>query len=77
MNNNEIKYFATTYSHFSHNHFIAILSSLQAEYRYEELQNEEVFSRFVIISDIQVYNQVKELISNNDGTVISIEYGAY
>lgn len=76
-NNNEMKYYATTYSQFSHNHLIAVLSSTGAEYRYETLQTEESFSRFVVISDKEVYNSIRQLIDNNDGTSISIEYGSY
>ena len=75
--NKEIKYYITTYSQYSHNHLIAILSSNEAQYRYDVLQNEEVFSRFVAISDITIYNIVRQLIDNNDGTAISIEYGAF
>lgn len=75
--NKEIKYYITTYSQYSHNHLIAVLSSNEAQYRYDVLQNEEVFSRFVAISDITIYNIVRQLIDNNDGTAISIEYGAF
>jgi hypothetical protein len=75
--NKELKYYLTTYSQYSHNHLIAILSSNGAEYRFDVLQNEEVYSRFLVISDITIYNIVRQLIDNNDGTAISIEYGAF
>lgn len=77
MNNNQMKYYITTYSQFSHNFLIATLSSNSASYQYEQPQNEEVFSRFVVVSDINVYNTIKQIIEANNGTALSIEYGAY
>jgi hypothetical protein len=56
---------------------IAILSSNDVNYQFEELQNEETFSKFEILSDVNVYNTIKELMSENNGTAITIEYGAY
>lgn len=73
----EIKYYINTYSQYSHNYLVAILSSNGADYRYEQLQNEECYSRFVVITNLAIYNVVKQLIDNNDGTSISIEYGPY
>jgi hypothetical protein len=77
MNNDKLKYYITTYSQFSHNFLIATLSTNETEYHYEQPQNEEVFSRFVVVSDINVYNTIKQLIESNNGTALSIEYGAY
>lgn len=75
MSNSQMKYFVTTYSHFSHNYLIASLSTTEAQYRYDMIQNEEVFSKFIVLSDSNVYNMIKQLMENNDGTAISIEYG--
>ncbi len=77
QDNDHMKYFLNTYSQFSHNHAIAILSSNDAQYRYEELHNEEIYSRFQVSSGMSVYNIIKELIQQNDGTAITIEYGSY
>lgn len=76
-NNDQLKYYITTYSTFSHNYLIAVLSSNGAKYEFEQVQNEEVFSRFVVVSDINVYNTIKQIIEANNGTSLSIEYGAY
>lgn len=77
QDNKLMRYYATTYSQFSHNYLIAILTANDAKYETEYLQNEEVYSRFIIVSDHKVYNTVKELTNDNNGTSISIEYGAY
>lgn len=74
---NKMRYFVSTYTPFSHNYLIAILSSNDVEYRFQELQNEETFSKFEILSDANIYNTIKELMSENNGTAITIEYGAY
>jgi len=77
QDNPEMKYYAVTYSQFSHNYLIATLTSNDAKFETRQLQNEEVYSRFFIISNQHVYNQIKELANDNNGTSISIEYGAY
>lgn len=79
MNNQAegIRYYVTTYSYYSHNHLINVLSSLDALYKYDVLQSEEVYSKFVVESTLEAYNTIKQLMENNDGTAISIEYGPY
>lgn len=77
QDNQHMKYFVNTYTSFSHNHLIAILSSTDTPYRYEELGNEEVYSRFEVNSNNDVYSTIKQLSDDNNGTAISIEYGAY
>ena len=77
QDNDHMKYFLNTYSQFSHNHVIAILSSNDAQYRYDMLGNEELYSRFQVMSGMNVYNIIKELIEENNGTAITIEYGSY
>lgn len=77
QDNQEMRYHVNTYSGFSHNHLIAILSSTDTPYQYEYLQNEEVYSRFEVRSNNEVYTTLKQLIDENNGTAISIEYGTY
>lgn len=77
MSQDNIKYYLNTYTSYSHNHAIAALSSNNAQYTFEFLTNEEVFSRFQVMSDNETYNIVKELIQENNGTAITIEYGSY
>lgn len=73
----EIKYYLNTYTEYSHNHAINVLVSNGAKYNFEYLRNEEVFSRFLVVSDLKVYDIVKELIQENNGTAITIEYGSH
>ena len=77
QDNQEMRYHVNTYSDFSHNHLIAILSSTDTPYRFEYLRNEEVYSRFEVRSNNEVYTTLKQLIEENNGTSISIEYGTY
>lgn len=77
QDNQEMKYYATTYSQFSHNFLIATLTANDAKFETQYLQNEETFSKFIIVSNHDVYNKVKELANENNGTAISIEYGSY
>ena len=77
QDNQAMRYFATTYSQFSHNFLIATLTANDAQFQTEYLQTEETYSKFIIISNHDVYNKVKELANENNGTSISIEYGSY
>jgi NADH pyrophosphatase NudC (nudix superfamily) len=77
IDTDKMRYFVSTYTPFSHNYLVAILSSNDVKYQYQELQNEETFSKFEILSDINIYNTIKDLMSENNGTAITIEYGAY
>lgn len=75
-NQSALVYNVNTYTSFSHNHLIAVLSSNDAEYKYDVLESEEVYSRFIVRSGIDVFHLLKQLIDDNNGTSISIEYGS-
>ena len=77
QDNKAMRYYATTYSQFSHNYLIATLTANDAQFETQYVHNEEVYSRFIIVSNQNIYNLVKELANDNSGTSISIEYGAY
>ncbi len=77
QDNNELMYFANTYTSFSHNHLIAMLSSNDAQYVFDMTPTEEVYSRFKIMSNQRTYNLIREAIEVNDGNAITIEYGSY
>lgn len=77
QDNQAMRYYATTYSQFSHNFLIATLTANDAKFETQYLQNEETYSKFAIISNQDVYNKIKELANENNGTSISIEYGTY
>ena len=75
--NDKMKYYVNTYSQFSHNHVIAILSSNECQYRFEYLQTEQTYSRFEVYSNMETFRSFREMIDQNDGTAISIEHGTY
>ncbi len=78
MSQNQLRFNLTTYSQFSHNYLIAVLSSKDIPYTYESLMTEESFSRFTVVSTMETFKTIKELIeSDNNGTAVSIEYGTY
>lgn len=77
QDNETMRYYATTYSQFSHNFLIATLTANDTKFETQYLQNEETYSKFAIISNQDVYNKIKELANENNGTSISIEYGTY
>jgi len=77
MENNQLRYFVTTYTNFSHTHVINLLSSNTAEYRYQEYPTEETYSRFEIISDKYTFELLREASKENDGSAFTLEYGTY
>ncbi len=72
-----IRYHINTYTSFSHNYVIALLSSKDADYRYSIMQSEEVYSRFEVYSDLNAFEQIRELSKDNNGTAFTIEHGTY
>lgn len=76
MNNQSIKYYITTYTSFSHNHVIALLSSNDAQYRYDIDQTEQWYSRFEIYSNQRAFDMLKEASHENNGNSFTLEYGS-
>jgi len=77
MENNKMRYFITTYTSFSHNHVIALLSSNDAEYRFIDYPTEESYSKFEVISDRAAFEMLREASKENDGSAFTLEYGTY
>jgi hypothetical protein len=76
-NERKIRYNIATYTSFSHNHVIALLSSNEAEYRYEEQPTEEYYSRFTVVSDLSTFEKLREASKENNGAAFNIEHGSY
>jgi hypothetical protein len=74
---NNIRYFVTTYTQFSHNHVIGLLSSNDANYRYVEYPTEETYSRFEVMSNRNAFEIIREASKENNGTAFTLEYGTY
>jgi hypothetical protein len=77
MDNNKIRYNVTTYTKFSHNHVIGLLSSNDADYRYTEYPTEETYSRFEVVSNRNAFETIREASKENNGASFTLEYGAY
>lgn len=75
--NQTIRFYLLTHSPFSHNVLTGMLTANDIQYHWDYVQNEEVYSKFVVIGDINQYNLIKEFTQENNGASISLEYGAF
>lgn len=77
MNKNIIRFNIITYTSFAHNYVIAILSTNEAEYRFNVDQSDQIYSRFTVLADYSMFDRIRDMITSNtnDGNAISIEYG--
>jgi type IV secretory pathway component VirB8 len=56
---------------------VNILSSLETQYRFEKIENEENYSIFEVFSTNEVFQRVRDMVEQNNGTAITIQYGTY
>ena len=77
QDNQDMRYNLTTYSQYSHDHLMKVLTAKSVRYEYVVPQGEQYYSRFNVLSNTEVFDFIKNLIDNNDGTAISLEYGTY
>jgi hypothetical protein len=54
-----------------------VLTAKNVRHEYVVPQGEQYYSRFNVISNTEIFEFIKNLIDNNDGTAISLEYGTY
>ena len=73
----KMRYFITTYTSFSHTHVINLLSSNDAQYRFQDYPTEESYSKFEILSDRYTFEVLREASKENNGSAFSIEYGTH
>ena len=50
---------------------------MNIQYSYLLVENEESYSRFEVISSVEDFNKVRDITELNNGTAITIQYGAY
>lgn len=74
---NDLRFVAMTHTNYSHSFLLNFLNQRVCKYEYELLQNEEVFSKFVILGDLELFTEVQRLIDINNGTSITLEHGIY
>jgi hypothetical protein len=77
MSTSLIRYNLMTHSSFSHTYVVNILSSLEAEYRFQKIENEENYSQFEVYSTNETFQRVRDMVEQNNGTAITIQYGTY
>lgn len=77
MENQTMRYFVYTHTHFSHNHLIALLTSRGIRYRFVMEETEETYSRFEITSLRENFEWLREVSKDNNGTSFTIEYGVH
>lgn len=74
---NQTKCNLLTHSIFSHNYLLSVLESAKLQYNYTMTENEESYSRFTVVSSVDDFNKLRDLTEQNNGTSITIQYGAY
>ena len=67
--------FVTTYTSMSHLGLIGLLSSMDVQYRYDQHQTEQIYSKFELLCNYAVLEKLKDLSDANNATPISLEYG--
>lgn len=72
-----MKYNLFTHSSYSHTFLTQRLDALGAQYRFLLTEDEESYSRFEVVSSPEVFETMKNLIEENNGTAITIQYGTY
>jgi transcriptional regulator len=72
-----MKYNLFTHSSYSHSFLIAKLEHYKAQYRFEVTEDSESYSRFEVVSSTDIFEIIKNVIEENNGTAITIQYGTY
>lgn len=70
-----IEYRATTYESSTHTYVIQILTSTDSQFQQEIVQTEQMYGRFVIRSERDVFERLRDLVNENNIYTITLEYG--
>ena len=69
------KYYITTYTKWTHDHFITNFSAREdVDWRQVVLRNEEVYGQLLVRSSTKMYEEMKRGINSNNGLAYKIEY---
>lgn len=71
---NEIIFKLVTYTYWTHQHLIGILTSRDIRFEQELVRNEEIFSRFRIQATTEVFREVRALMAENTDLSFNIEH---
>jgi hypothetical protein len=69
-----IKFRVTTYNLFTHTYVIQIITSSDAQFQQEVLDNEQGYSIFQVYGSSQCFEKLRELMSENNGTSLTLQY---
>jgi len=71
------KYYITTYTKWTHDHFISNFSAREKEevdFKQIVVRNEEVYGQLLVRSTTKMYEEIKRGINSNNGLSYNIEY---
>lgn len=75
MRTDHTKYYITTYTKWTHDHFITNFTTREdIEWRQVVIRNEEVYGQLVVRSTTKIYEELKRAINSNNGLAYNIEY---
>jgi len=72
-----MKYNLFTHSSYSHTFLLRMLDTMKVQYRFAITEDSESYSRFEVISSPEIFETIKNLVEENNGTAITIQYGTY
>jgi len=70
-----IEYRATTYESSTHIYVIQILTSTDSQFQQEIVETEEMYGRFIIRSEREVFERLRDLVNENNIYTITLEHG--
>ena len=71
------KYYITTYTKWTHDHFISHFTAMDkdlVDFKQIVVRNEEVYGQLLVRSTTKMYEEVKRGINSNNGLSYNIEY---
>lgn len=75
MKTDYTKYYITTYTKWTHDHFITNFTTREdVEWKQVVVRNEEVYGQLVVRSTTRMYEELKRGINSNNGLAYNIEY---
>lgn len=74
-----ITFYINTYTEYTTQEIMKSLSAMGsfASYRLEDIQNEEIYARITVVSDISTLNYFQDILENNNALAFSLENTRY
>ena len=71
---NEIIFKLVTYTYWTHQHLIGVLTSRDIKFEQDIIQSEECWSRFKIQASTEIFREVRALMAENTDLSFNIEH---